>query len=71
MPQKNDGRVATADKIATLLRVYRAAVQSGDDDLRQAAFAELKTRYGVDLALVDLVDLANATPPKKSKGGDR
>ncbi len=70
MPRKV-GRVASADKIATLLRVYRAAVQSGDDGLRQSAFDELKSKYGVDLALVDPIDLANMTPPKKSKGGDQ
>jgi hypothetical protein len=63
-------RVAAADKIAILLRVYRAAAQSGDDGLRQSAFDELKSRYGVDLALVDPIDLANMTPPKKSLGGE-
>jgi hypothetical protein len=63
MPKKT-GRVATADKIATLLRIYRAAVQSGDDGLRQSAFDELKSKYGVDLALVDPKSLP------MDKGGD-
>ena len=68
MPKKTS-RVATADKIATLLRVYRAAAKSGDDSLRESAYQELKSKYGVDLKLVDPVDLENATPPLK--GGEK
>ncbi len=63
--------MASDDSVGELLRRYAEAVQSGDDGLRQSAFDELKSKYGVDLALVDPIDLANMTPPKKSKGGDQ
>ncbi len=57
MPNKKTSRVATADKIATLLRIYRAAVQAGDDSLKDSVFQELKDSYGVDLKLVDPASL--------------
>lgn len=60
---KKRGRVAKAEKIATLLRIYRAAVKSGDDSLRDSVYQELKSSYGVDLKLVDLDSL------ESGKGG--
>jgi hypothetical protein len=71
MRKRKGGRVATADKIATLLRVFRAAVKAGDDELRQSAFDELKSKYGVDLAIIDPADIEKMIPPSQSEGGDR
>ncbi len=48
-----DSRVATADKIATLIRIYRSAIVSGDIQLRKASASELAI-YGIrsaDLAV--------------------
>lgn len=53
-------RSETAEKISVLLRIYRAAVKSGDDALRRATAKQLK-EYGIDAA--DLM----AAP--ESKGG--
>jgi hypothetical protein len=62
MPKKiPTGRAATADRIAALVRIYKSAVSSGDDALRDAASAELKSKYGIGAA--DLM----AAP--ESKGG--
>jgi hypothetical protein len=65
---KNTSRVAAADKTATLLRIYRAAVRSGDRSLRDVTASELRY-YGVDVSLFDSVDLENSTPPASSNGG--
>ena len=39
-------RPTTTEKIEVLCRIYRAAVRSGDDELRQTTAAELAT-HGV------------------------
>jgi len=69
MPKKlQEGRSATAERIAALIRIYRAASLSGDVALKDASVVELR-RYGVDVALFDDVDLANAAAPPVNKGG--
>jgi methanogenic corrinoid protein MtbC1 len=60
MPDTHGDRRATAEKIATLIRIYRAAVVSGDESLRRAT-AENLSRYGIRPA--DLF------APKMKKGG--
>lgn len=48
MPQKlPDDRVATAECIATLLRIYRSATCSADQSLLMAADSELRRNYGI------------------------
>jgi len=70
MPKKLPrGRVATADRIATLLRIYRAAERSGDHSLRDASASELRTKYRIEIADFDSVDLENAIGPDKKTGG--
>jgi hypothetical protein len=72
MPKKlPHGRAATADRIAALLRIYRAAARAGDDCLRDASASELRTKYRIEVTSFDLVDLANASPPIEIKGGKR
>lgn len=67
MPKKQTGRVATADRIATLLRIYRSAVRSGDESLRRASANELRTKYRIDVA--DL--LADQSPELSDEGVNR
>ena len=55
---KNVSRSETAERISVLIRIYKAAVKSGDDALRQATVAELRS-HGIDVA--DLM----ATPESK------
>lgn len=61
-------RPTTAEKIEVLCRIYRAAVKSGDTELRATTARELN-EHGVDIAAFDPVDLANITPPSKRIGG--
>ena len=71
MPKKlPHGRVAAADRIATLLRIYRAAERSGDHSLRDASASELRTKYRIEITDFDSVDLENAIGPK-SKGAEQ
>jgi hypothetical protein len=56
---KQESRVTTADKIATLIRIYRSAVQSGDRVLAETARAELST-HGVEVA--SKTEVTNAVP---------
>lgn len=63
MPNKQTGRVATADRIATLLRIYRSAVRSGDESLRQASATELR-KYRIDAA-----DLLSGVSPESNDEG--
>lgn len=42
--------VTAASRAATLLRIYRSAVRSGDDGLRLATELELRSNYGVEAA---------------------
>jgi hypothetical protein len=53
-------RPTTTEKIEVLCRIYRAAVRSGDKELRETTAAELAT-HGVRVA--DLM------APPESKGG--
>ena len=46
MTTKKTSRAATAEKIAALIRIYRAALVSGDADLRRATEKELAS-YGI------------------------
>ena len=46
---KQKSRVTTADVIATLIRIYRAALQSGDTTLANSAKAELRI-HGISVA---------------------
>lgn len=70
MPKKlPHGRVATADRIATLLRIYRAAVRSGDESLRDASASELRSKYRIEIADFDSVDLENAIGATPKNGG--
>jgi len=55
---KEKADVTTAEKIATLIRIYRSAVSSGDTALRRAT-AENLAAYGIQTN-----DLA--TPPTTS-----
>ena len=57
--------VTTAEKIATLIRIYRSAVSSGDSALRRATTENLAA-FGIhanDLAIP-------STTPVATKGGD-
>ena len=54
--------VATAEQIATLIRIYRSALTSGDHSLRRAAIARL-AKHGIQPA-----DLA--APAVEPNGGD-
>lgn len=54
-------QVATAEQIATLIRIYRSAVTSGDHPLRLATVEQL-AKHGIQTA-----DLA--APAVESKGG--
>lgn len=67
LPQR---RAATADRIATLLRIHQAAVRAGDLGLRDASACELRNKYGIDLSRFDSVDLANIAPPIALPGGE-
>ncbi len=70
MPKKLPrGRVATADRIATLFRIYRAAVRSGDESLRDASASELRSKYRIEIADFDSVDLENAVGATQKNGG--
>ena len=70
MPKKlPQGRVAAADRIATLLRIYRAAVRSGDHSLRDASASELRSKYRIEITDFDSVDLDNAIGPNEKTGG--
>jgi hypothetical protein len=72
MPKKlPHGRVAAADRIATLLRIYRAAERSGDHSLRDASASELRTKYRIEITDFDSVDLGNVTPPTNDNGGQQ
>jgi hypothetical protein len=55
MTTKKTSRAATAEKIAALIRIYRAAVKSDDTDLRRATERELAS-YGIRSA--DLAELS-------------
>ena len=68
MPKKlPQGRVATADQIATLLRIYRAAASSGDESLRLASASELRSKYGIDVAEL----MQSGAPDLTRKGGQQ
>lgn len=58
---KIKSEVAPAEQIATLIRIYRSALTSGDHSLRRAAIAQL-AKHGIQPA-----DLA--APAVGSKGG--
>jgi len=51
------------------LRIYRSAVRSGDESLRDAAASELRTKYRIEITVFDSVDLDNAIGPNKKTGG--
>lgn len=53
------------------LKTFNSAVQSGESEVIKAARKKLQNDAGDELALVDPVDLENATPPVKSKGGEK
>jgi hypothetical protein len=55
MTTKKTSRTATAEKIAVLIRIYRASLVSGDADLRRATEIELAS-YGIRSA--DLAELS-------------
>ena len=59
---KTKSEVATAEQIATPLRIYRSAVTSGDHSLRRATVEQL-AKHGIQTA-----DLA--APGVESKGGE-
>lgn len=64
MPRKlPQGRAATADRVAVLIRTYRAAVRSGDEVLRLAASDELHRKHGLRTA-----DLFESLPELTEKG---
>jgi hypothetical protein len=46
---KQKAEVATAEQIATLIKIYRSAVTSGDESLRRAA-AENLAKHGIRVA---------------------
>ncbi len=57
---KMKSEVATSEQIATLIRIYRSAVSSGDNPLRRAT-AEQLTKHGIqsaDLAAQPREDLS-------------
>lgn len=64
MTTKKTSRAATAENIAALIRIYRAAVVSGDTDLRRATEKELAS-YGIRLA-----DLAELSRGESVNGGE-
>jgi hypothetical protein len=58
MPKKQTSRIATADAIAALIRIYRAAVISKDEKLAQSTAVSL-LRYGIktgDLSVNPVID---------------
>ncbi len=57
-----DRRPTTAEKIEVLCRIFRAAVKSGDAELRATTAREL-AEYGVRLG--DLIEA-----PEQTKGGN-
>lgn len=59
MSQHQPSRSETAERISVLIRIYRAAVRSGDEVLRVATASELK-EYGLHPA--DLVINVNENP---------
>ncbi len=59
---KKERRPTTAEKVEVLCRIYRAAVKSGDSELRATTARELAD-YGVNVAAFGPIDVANATPP--------
>ncbi len=71
MPKKTS-RTETAERVSVLIRIFRSALRSGDVQLRNVTAAELK-EYGIEISLLDSVDLANASHPsigtQKPKGG--
>lgn len=46
---KQNSRVTTADKIATLIRIHRAAIHCNDKTLAESARSELRT-HGIYVA---------------------
>lgn len=72
MPRKlPHGRVAMADQIATLWRIYRAANRSGDFSLRDASASELRTKYGIEVTYSDCTNSEYAITPVKNTGGEK
>lgn len=65
MPKKTS-RVGTAEKISTLLRIYRSAIRSGDELLRDGAAFQLK-ELGVDPELIE--SNRQSVVADESKGG--
>ncbi len=59
---KTKSEVATAEQIATLIRIYRSAVSSNDHPLRRATAEQLAKR-GIHTA-----DLADLPREKRSRG---
>lgn len=65
---KKTRRPTTAEKIEVLCRIYRAAVRSGDAELKATTAREL-SKHGVNIAAFDPIDLANVIPPSNENGG--
>jgi len=64
MTTRKTSRAATAERIAALIRIYRAALVSGDADLRRATEKELAS-YGIRSA-----DLAEMNSTVSVNGGE-
>lgn len=68
---KTKSEVATAEQIATLIRIYRSAVTSGDHSLRRATVEQL-AKHGIqtaDLAAPDVTYSTKVTGHQTFKNG--
>jgi hypothetical protein len=71
MANTKNADVTTAEKIATLIRIYRSAVSSGDTALRRATAQNLAA-YGIqtgDLAIPVVAETATGNRQSKLRGG--